>query len=106
MASTGIIFESQFNICKQGRYGYILYNKHDQAIGPSFHHYGEWAQCEMDLLRLFIRPGHWILDVGANIGAHTLFFSSAVGGEGRVYAFEPLRGMFHNLCAGLSLNSL
>ncbi len=106
MASTDIVFESQFNICKQGRYGYILYNKHDKTIGPSFHLYGEWAQYEMDLLKVFIKPGHWILDVGANIGAHTLFFSRAAGDSGRVHAFEPLPGVFHNLCAALSLNSL
>ena len=85
MVSTSIVFETQFNICKQSRYGYILYNKYDKAIGPSFHLYGEWAQGEMALLQAFVKPGHWALDIGANIGAHTLFLSQAVGTSGRVY---------------------
>jgi FkbM family methyltransferase len=38
----------------------------------------------------FIRRGDTVLDVGANVGAHTVFFSHLVRGEGRVFAFEPL----------------
>ncbi len=37
-----------------------------------------------------VRRGDVVLDVGANVGAHTLFFSRLVGGSGRVLAFEPL----------------
>ncbi|MBU1908863.1 MAG: FkbM family methyltransferase, partial [Verrucomicrobia bacterium] len=35
------------------------------------------------------RPGDVVLDVGAEDGADSLMFSSQVGTEGRVYAFEP-----------------
>lgn len=36
-----------------------------------------------------LRPGMTVLDVGANIGFHTMLFASIVGKEGRVLAFEP-----------------
>jgi FkbM family methyltransferase len=38
----------------------------------------------------FVRPGDVVLDVGANVGAHTVFLSHLVRNDGRVLAFEPL----------------
>jgi len=38
----------------------------------------------------FIRRGDTVLDVGANVGAHTVFFSHLVRANGRVLAFEPV----------------
>src|SRR5262245_34452280 len=40
-------------------------------------------------LRRLVRPGAVVLDVGANIGAHTLRLAKLVGESGRVIAFEP-----------------
>ena len=36
-----------------------------------------------------IRPGHRVLDLGANVGLFTLLFARCVGPRGIVYAFEP-----------------
>jgi FkbM family methyltransferase len=43
----------------------------------------------IDLLVSLITPGDTVVDVGANIGIHTLHLSRAVGPDGRVLAFEP-----------------
>ena len=51
------------------------------------------------------RPGWNVLDVGANIGAHTLRFSKLVGCTGRVYAFEPMDYAFAKLMKNVSLNA-
>lgn len=40
-------------------------------------------------LRAIIKPGDTIVDVGANIGDHTVFYREWVGSEGHVIAFEP-----------------
>ena len=47
-----------------------------------------------------------VLDVGANIGTHTLAMASLVGQSGRVLAFEAQRSVFQTLCANVALNSL
>jgi hypothetical protein len=37
----------------------------------------------------YLRPGDTVVDVGANIGDHTVVYREAVTGSGRVIAFEP-----------------
>ena len=49
-------------------------------------------------------PGMGVLDIGANIGGHTLDFAKCVGVEGIVYAFEPTQFAFKKLQIHCSLN--
>lgn len=51
-----------------------------------------------------LQPGHVVLDIGANIGAHTLPFAKAVGPEGKVHAFEPTDYATAKLRRNLELN--
>jgi FkbM family methyltransferase len=51
-----------------------------------------------------IEPGAVVVDVGANIGAHTLQFASLVGPKGRVVAVEPTGFAFGKLTENLRLN--
>jgi FkbM family methyltransferase len=51
-----------------------------------------------------VRPGMTVLDIGANVGAHTLHLARLVGDEGRVIAFEPTDWAFAKLTANLALN--
>ena len=86
------------------RYGQMLYNVNDMIIGKSLELYGEWYQEEMDLMKQLIGPGDFCVDVGANIGCHTLFFAKSVGPQGHVISFEPQPTIFQLLCANVSLN--
>jgi FkbM family methyltransferase len=64
-------------------------------------------QFELDVraaIRRVTRPGMTVLDIGANIGAHTLLFSSLAGSSGRVIAFEPTDFAFAKLQKNVSLN--
>ena len=58
------------------------------------------------LFRLLIRAGGVAIDVGANVGAHTLTLAHLVGPSGRVLAFEPNPVVRHKLVANLNLNGL
>ena len=94
------------NKFKNCRYGVMLYNTVDQYVGKSFEEYGEFSEGEAKIFREILQPGMTVLDVGANIGAHTVPMSKEVGDSGMVIAFEPQRIVFQNLCANVSLNSL
>src|SRR5262249_48615573 len=59
----------------------------DNVIARSLRFYGEWAEHELSILRSFALPGTVVVDVGANIGTHTLAFSRWVR-HGRVIAIE------------------
>lgn len=94
------------NDLKKTRYGNMLYNKQDIYIGRSLEQYGEYSYGEAQLFELFARTGYTVLDVGANIGCHTLCLAQAVGPAGTVHAFEPQRLTFQTLCANMALNSI
>ena len=55
-------------------------------------------------LRKLVSPGSLVLDIGANIGAHTLSLARLVGPNGRVMAFEPTDFAFRKLSRNLELN--
>ena len=94
-----------FNDIAMCRAGPMIFNRHDRFIGASLAKYGEWSAGEIELLRQVVRPGFVVVEVGANIGAHTVELSRLVGPQGRVLAFEPQRLVFQTLCANLALNS-
>ncbi len=95
-----------FNTLKDCRHGKFLFNRNDAYIGRSLELYGEYSEGEVSLFRQVLKPGFTVLDLGANIGVHTVFLARTVGERGRVYAFEPQRLLFQTLCANVALNCL
>jgi FkbM family methyltransferase len=91
--------EAGFIRTKQCRYGMMSYITHDSYCGRSLDAYGEFSPGEAELFKQIIHPGSTVLDIGANIGIHTVLFAQLVGPEGRVIAFEPQR-VIHQLLAG------
>src|SRR2546423_1295891 len=51
-----------------------------------------------------VKPGSTVIDIGANVGAHTLPFARLVGKSGRVVAFEPTKWAIGKLKRNLELN--
>ncbi len=88
------------------RHGIMLYAPQDRFIGGALARYGEFSEGEQDLFRQMVRPGDTVVEVGANIGAHTVPLARLAGPAGRVLAFEPQRAIFQMLCANLALNGL
>ena len=100
-----MVLENRFNKLIEARHGTILYNKNDIYIGKSIEKYGEFSYLEAKIFEQICKAGDIVIEVGANIGAHTLYLSKLVG-NGFVFAFEPQRLIFQNLCANLALNSI
>ena len=93
-----------FNELQMCRSGPMLYNKHDIYMGGSLQKYGEFSVGEQEIFAQIVRPGNLVVEVGANIGAHTVELSRLAGPDGEVHAFEPQRIVFQALCANLALN--
>jgi FkbM family methyltransferase len=55
-------------------------------------------------LQRLVAPSALVLDIGANIGAHTLQLARLVGPGGRVLAFEPTDFAFRKQARNLGLN--
>lgn len=95
-----------FNQLADCRYGKLLFNRNDRYIGKSLELYGEFSEGEIDLFRQIVPSGAVVVEVGANIGTHTLFFARQVGHAGAVVAFEPQRIVFQCLCANMAFNNV
>lgn len=88
------------------RFGPMFTLQGDTVIGRSLRVYGEFAGDEVDTILSLARPGDHVLDLGANIGFHTLGLARRVGPQGQVTSVEPQRHCFQLLCANVTLNQL
>lgn len=84
----------------------MIYNNRDIWVGRSIEKYGEFSESEVQVFRDAIKPGSVVLDIGANIGSHTIAFSRIVGPTGCVFSYEPERCNFNTLAGNVALNNL
>jgi FkbM family methyltransferase len=66
----------------------------------------EYEREEFAALADVLRPSMTAVDVGANIGLHSLFFGSRVGPGGKVFAFEPEPDNCARLARNIARNRL
>lgn len=64
-------------------------NLHDTIVSFEILVYRKWQPLETMLYERLIRPGDFVIDVGANIGFFTVLFAELAGSGGRVLAIEP-----------------
>lgn len=81
----------------------MAFNRNDNFIGQSLFQYGEWCEFEIELLSNVMRWGGTVLDIGANIGTHSVALAKS---STRIYAFEPQPRLYRLLTANLALNGL
>lgn len=89
---------------KNCRRGTMAFFGHDIYVGRSLDVYGEFSESEVSLFNECVQEGSVVVEVGANIGAHTVFLAQKVGPTGQVFAFEPQRQVFQVLCSNIILN--
>jgi FkbM family methyltransferase len=79
----------------------------DLAEGIDFSIYllGAFEPSTAATIQKLVKPGDVALDIGANVGAHTLGLARSVGPQGRVFAFEPTDFAFEKLQRNLALNA-
>jgi FkbM family methyltransferase len=76
------------------------------GIGALLSYYGEFCEREIELLCALVQPGDTVIEVGANIGTHTVPLARRVTPAGKLVAIEaqPVAAML--LEANLALNSI
>lgn len=90
----------------RARHGLLAHYLEDRVIGQSLRHYGEWAEEEIHLCSLFLRPGDTVLDIGANVGSHAIAFGRMVGAAGQVVAIEGQSRANDVLALNIRLNGM
>jgi FkbM family methyltransferase len=76
----------------------------NEGIDFAIYLLGAFERSTVNRLRSLVKEGDVVFDIGANIGAHTLFLAQGVGDSGHVFAFEPSDYAFAKLKANLALN--
>jgi FkbM family methyltransferase len=69
--------------------GYVLCAASDYPLLATLIDVGELEAGTRQLIQRLLQPGETFIDVGANVGMHTLAAASAINGQGRIVAFEP-----------------
>jgi FkbM family methyltransferase len=61
-------------------------------------------ETDENFLRGYLKPGDVVIDVGANIGFHTLISSATIGEQGKVYSIEAHPETYKALCGNVKFN--
>jgi FkbM family methyltransferase len=78
----------------------------DLSQGVDFAIYlGMFERDTRNALKWLVKPSSVVLDIGANIGIHTMLLADLVGPSGRVLSFEPTDYAIQKLRRNLDLNS-
>lgn len=80
---------NQDEILVRTEVGYVLCAASDHAVLVCLIEAGELERGTRLLIQRFLSPGDVFVDVGANLGLHTLAAARAMQGRGKIIAFEP-----------------
>jgi len=100
------------NVVSPSQYGPIIINKNDDTIGMCISEYGYWGTADIQLIQSILRAtckdatAVTLLDIGSNIGTHTLAFAQFDFPGLNVHAFEAQRQVYYMLAGTIALNSL
>ena len=92
----------------QTDYAEVFGNKlflNKKGLALSISHYGTYEELESKIMEEKIEMGNIVVDVGANIGLHTLNMARIVGNTGQVFAFEPNPSNFEILKKNVKINN-
>ena len=77
----------------------------DRTISKKIAIYGDYEGYMREVLLSYARAASTVVDVGANIGLHTIPLSKQVGENGNIIAFEPDPDNYSILLSNIKLNS-
>jgi FkbM family methyltransferase len=87
------------------RHGPMMGLAGDLYITRALEVYGEYCPGEWRMLAQLVKPGMTVVEMGANIGTHSVPLAHQCF-PGPLYLFEPQQRVFQLLCANLAANSV
>lgn len=88
--------------CKHGRFLLLRGDFISDCMGI----YGEWAEREVNLFNLLLKPGEVVVEVGSNIGTHSVPIAKRIGAQGKLFCIEAQRIVSQLLAANIALNNI
>jgi FkbM family methyltransferase len=86
-------------------FGFELLCDRKDELGQSVINKGEWESLISRTIQVCLRECDFSIDVGANIGYHSLLMSQCVGYNGVVLAFEPVKAILRRLLFNINVNN-
>jgi FkbM family methyltransferase len=96
------------NLIRTNETDYLMFSTAD-AISRTVYANGYWAKLLIDISSTFCGDidAPFVLDIGANLGAYTIPLAQTIApSKGNVFAYEPQRVVFYQLCGNVFLNRL
>ncbi|APW41603.1 FkbM family methyltransferase [Rhodoferax saidenbachensis] len=96
------------NLVRTDSADFLLFST-DDAVSKTIYSTGTWASPLLAISKMFYQDeaAPFIMDIGANLGAYTIPIAKDVASmDGMVYAYEPQRIVFYQLCGNAFLNRL
>ncbi|MDB5974749.1 MAG: FkbM family methyltransferase [Nevskia sp.] len=98
------------NVLLSTTQGTLIVNRNDSGVGWQLATFGAYDPPEVDLLRqlaLACGAGAVVMDIGANLGVHSVVIGEALRATGgRVLSFEAQRIVFYMLAGNVAIASL
>ena len=88
-------------------FGYQVYAfPTDKVIAQSIRKYGYWELASTAFLISFLKPGDVVLELGSNVGYHTVLMNNLIGAKGKIYGYEASSKVFDVLKSTLKVNNV
>jgi FkbM family methyltransferase len=83
----------------------FIVHKNDTCVADCLRSGQLFEKFLVSYLRHFINPNKNVLDLGANIGTHSVIYSNYIDSNSTVYSFEPQKVVFDILVKNIELNN-
>ena len=93
-------------VTQKSKHGIFSYYKNDEYIGKSLREYGEFSEGEVHLFKQLTKTNDNVIEVGSNIGTHTIPLAKHLSQGGLLYALEPQSQNYKILIKNINQNDL
>ncbi len=94
------------SVVSRTRFGMLLPGRIDNLIDRYLYFFGVWEPGLSAVMKWHLRPGDRVIDIGANVGAHSLYAATLVQGTGQVIAIEASPSIFQRLSDNVARNGV